>query len=360
MTLIKKLPKVELHSHIEGTISPKTYHALACAQKISIKKSFENAANKLPSEWQELIKNKMPYFISCAEQERDYWCEPNQAWDSPMQFVAAFDLIAGIIKTADDYYLIQHANLKNLVEANTIYAETILSPSHIQSLGLDMKAVLNALKSAAQENDIENRFILTAVRHEDPVDVMAMLDYFDQNPYEMVTGYTISGGEQIGDIARYKDVFQHAHNMGLRLSAHAAEFAGAQSLSDTMEVIPHLSRVGHGVRIVESPDLIKRAKDSGLVFEVCPHSNVSLNIHNANDLSIHPILKMWDAGLMVTLNSDDAAFFGADLNKVYNEAANIIGLNETQLLQITRNAIDAAFCEEHIKVALRKKLFVPA
>jgi adenosine deaminase len=163
----------------------------------------------------------------------------------------------------------------------------------------------------------------------------------------------MAGDEAFGATADYKRAFEVAGACGLGLTAHAGEILGPQSVREAIGLLK-IDRIGHGVRAIEDDDLVAEIRDRGLTLEVCPTSNVAIGPYPS--AAAHPLPRMIAAGLKVTLNSDDPAFFGTDAADEYARSAAAHRLTRADLIAITANAVDAAFCDRPTRTALHAKI----
>ncbi len=163
----------------------------------------------------------------------------------------------------------------------------------------------------------------------------------------------MAGEERMGRVADYARAFDIAREAGLGLTIHAGEVCGAFSVADAVALV-RPARIGHGVRAIEDADLVKRLADLGTVLEVCPGSNVALNVFP--DFAAHPLRQLRDAGVRVTINSDDPPFFHTSLKREYDLASTAFGFSDDEIDAMTRTAIEAAFVDEATRAALLARL----
>jgi adenosine deaminase len=227
------------------------------------------------------------------------------------------------------------------------------SPDHANRAGLSPEAYTNALgegmERARAKTGIEGRMIVTGVRHFGVESVEAAARFAVKCGHKLVTGFGMAGEERFGDVEDYVRAFEIAREAGLGITVHAGELAGWQSVDAALTHI-RPSRIGHGVRAIENPDLVKRIADAGVVLEVCPVSNIELKVFP--DFSAHPFPALRAAGCKVTLNSDDPPYFWTTLKKEYDVAATHFGLSPKELAGVTRTALDAAFVDRKTRAEL--------
>ncbi|WP_011582968.1 MULTISPECIES: adenosine deaminase [Chelativorans] len=318
------LLKAELHCHIEGAASP----ALVKAQ-----------ARKYGADISSFIRGGAYY------------------WQDFTTFLLAYDQAASLFRTQEDYALLAETYLKELAAGGAIYSEFFTSPDHAERAGLSPQAYTDGLAEgmvqAKAATGIESRMIVTGVRHFGPEAVEKAARFAASCEHPLVTGFGMAGDERAGHPRDFAYAFDIAREAGLGISIHAGEFGGAESVEAALDHI-RPSRIGHGVRAIENPDLVRRIADEGVVLEVCPVSNVVLKVFP--EFARHPFPQLVAAGCRVTLNSDDPPHFHTSLAREYAVAAEYFGLDETTLNAITSTAIEAAFVDEKTRAALFARL----
>ncbi|UJW75639.1 adenosine deaminase [Rhizobium sp. SL42] len=318
------LIKAEVHCHIEGAAPP----ALALAQ-----------ARK--------------YAVDPAS----FMDGDTYAWTDFAEFIQAYDKVAALFRTEDDYAVLTESYLLELAAINTIYSEIIVSPDHGDRIGLGADAYLagitRGIHEARAKTGIEARIIVTGERHFGPDSVIAAAEYAARSHNSLVTGFNMAGEERMGRVADYSRAFDIARDAGLGLTIHAGEVCGAFSVTDALDLVKP-QRIGHGVRAVEDPALLQRLADTGVVLEVCPGSNIALNVYP--DFESHPLRRLRDAGVRVCINSDDPPFFRTSLAREYRIASEIMGFTDDEINAMTRTAIESAFVDEDTRTALLARL----
>ncbi|HZE04401.1 MAG TPA: adenosine deaminase, partial [Solirubrobacteraceae bacterium] len=171
-------------------------------------------------------------------------------------------------------------------------------------------------------------------------------------PHPYVVGFSMAGDEAGFPAHDFVEVFEIAAGAGLGCTIHAGEWAGAESVRAALEL--PITRISHGVRAFEDPSLVGELAARGIVLECCPTSNVVLGVYPSYEE--HPLPQLRAAGVKVTLGSDDPPYFGATIEGEYGVCAACFGFGEDALREITRTALDAAFCGEELKAVLRGRL----
>jgi adenosine deaminase len=318
------LPKAELHCHIEGATLP----ALALAQ-----------AER--------------YGIDTSAFIRD----GRYVWQDFTSFVQSYDATANLFRTQDDYALLAETYLTEIAEAGAIYSELIVSPDQGDAVGIGADAYIAGLAEGAEraraKTGIETRFLVVGIRHFGPERVVKAAQYAARRPHPLITGFNLAGEERMHRVADFTRAFDIARDAGLGITIHAGELSGAFSVRDALDHV-RPSRISHGVRAIEDADLVKRLADEGVVLEVCPGSNVALKVFP--DFARHPLRALFEAGVRVTLNSDDPPFFHTALAREYEAASTIMGFSDDELAGMTRTAIEAAFVDEPTRRRLLSRL----
>lgn len=318
------VPKAELHCHIEGAAAPELVEA---------------QAHKYGADTSAFIR------------------DGSFVWQDFTSFLAAYDFAANLFRDEDDYALLAEHYLTSLARDGAIYSEVFTSPDHALQAGLSPEAYTNALgegmRRAKEKTGIEGRMIVTGVRHFGVESVEAAARFAAECRHPLVTGYGMAGEERMGRVGDFARAFDIAREAGLGITIHAGELAGWQSVADALDHV-RPTRIGHGVRAIENPDLVKRIVDEGVVLEICPVSNIELKVFPS--FAEHPFPSLLAAGCRVTLNSDDPPYFWTSLKREYDVAAEHFGMSDEALRQITRTAIEAAFVDEQTRVELLGKL----
>ncbi|MDH4412614.1 MAG: adenosine deaminase [Rhizobium sp.] len=322
--MTKRVKKAELHCHIEGAAPPSL--ALAQAEK---------------------------YGVAPETFMRD----GAYAWTDFAEFIAAYDRVAALFRTEEDYALLTETYLRELAAVDTIYSEIIVSPDHGDRIGLGadtyLAGITAGIEAARAETGIEARIIVTGERHFGPESVIAAAEYAARSNNPLVTGFNMAGEERMGRVADYARAFDIAREAGLGLTIHAGEVCGAFSVIDALDLVKP-ARIGHGVRAIEDPELVRRLVDLGTVLEVCPGSNIALKVFP--DFASHPLKQFHEAGVKVCINSDDPPFFGTSLAQEYEWASSEFGFTDAQIDGMTRTAIEAAFVDEQTRARLLARL----
>lgn len=323
--MIQQIPKAELHCHIEGAAQPDL-----------------------------VLKQANKYGVDASD-----YIDPVRGylWNDFTSFLKSYDFAASLFRTPDDYVLLTKNHFENIARQNSIYGEVFASPDHAARIGCSyntlIQAIAEGIESAKTETGVEGRILVTGVRHSGVEAVTEAAKLAANNPHPLVTGFGIAGDERMHQPADFAYAFDIARDAGLGLTAHAGEFGGAQSVREALDHLK-VTRVGHGVRAIEDPDLVARIADEKIVLEVCPASNVVLGVYG--DYSQHPLRKLQDAGCIVTISSDDPPHFHTSIENEYAIAADQFGYNQGELVELTRNALQAAFVDGETRKQMLEKL----
>jgi adenosine deaminase len=265
--------------------------------------------------------------------------------------------VVKLFRTPEDFADLSYAYYTSIARHGAIYAEVFLSPDQARSAGLPYRDYLTGLADglarASAETGIIGRFIPCAIRQFGAQAAERTVREVVENPHQWVTGFGLAGDERVHRPADFIKAFAIAEEAGLALTAHAGEVCGADSVRAALDALP-VGRIGHGVRAVENPDLVRRIAGEGIVLEVCPRSNVALGV--VPDLESHPLPQLLEAGVKVTINSDDPSFFRTSLQDEYDSVAATFGLDAATMNAFTRTAIEAAFIDEPTRKTLLDRL----
>jgi adenosine deaminase len=301
--------KVELHVHLEGSIRPETVLHLA-------------------------RKNQVDLPAQSLSELQDWY----RFRDFP-HFVQVYVGVTKCIKDPDDIEFVAKQFFEGQARQNIAYSEATYTASTVEShCGIpfdeQMDALLRARAWAQNELGISGNFILDIVRGQSPDAAIRTVEWVAKALGKGVCALGIAGFESRGT-KQYADVFREAQKLNLPVTAHAGETEGAWSIWETLE-ITGCSRVGHGVRALESPELVNHLVKHEILLEICPTSNVSLGV--APSFAEHPIQKLREAGVKVCVNSDDPPMFGTTLTDEFRIGMETFGWEFEEI----QNMLDAA------------------
>lgn len=318
-----RMPKAELHVHLEGSIRPSTLLKLAQRNGVA-----------LPAR---SIKDLREFY-----RFRDF-----------SHFIEVYVTITNCLRTPDDYALIAYEFGSDCARQNIRYAEvTFTIATNMAATGLPWQAIVAGLNSgrdrARKEYGLDWRWVFDISRNnpetqDDVVDIT--LAARDQG----VVALGLGGSEADYPGEWYERAFEKAREAGLPRVPHAGETAGPESVWTALKVL-RADRIGHGVRSVEDPELVNYLAQHKVPLELCPTSNLRLGVYP--DYANHPLRQLWDSGLMVTVNSDDPPLFGTDLNHEYTVLVEHFGFGAAELEQISLKALQASFLPESDKLEM--------
>lgn len=312
--------KAELHCHLEGSIAPPLAIELARRNGTSLPVGLMRADGTY--EW------------------RDF-----------LGFLAAYDGVCSALRTPADFSDVIYTYLAGAAAQGAIYVEMFCSPERPAMLNMPYTAWLEALAGgidrAQRAFGITGRIIAICIRHLGPDRALALAQKVVAHPHPYVVGFGMGGDEAKFKPVDFAPAYRLMHEKGYGCTVHAGEVVGPESVWDAIEHLP-VTRIGHGVRSAEDPRLLDELARRGTVLEVCPGSNIALGIYP--DRAAHPLHRLIDAGVRVTLNSDDPPFFHTTLGAEYDQA----GLGDEALRRITRTAIEASFADHETKARLLK------
>jgi adenosine deaminase len=318
------LPKVELHVHLEGTAPPALIRRLAQRNDVAL-----------------------PEALFAGNGEFRY--------TDFLDFLRTYDQAASVIRTAEDYRDVTFEYLCSCAREGAIYVELTASPDHAALVGLGdhehLAGIARGIDDARSETGIEGRILISAVKNFGIEQALRVARHAAERPHPYVVGFSMAGEERNHPAAAFAEPYAIAAAAGLGCTVHAGEWDGPESVRSAL-TLP-VTRIDHGVRAVEDAELVDELSARGVVLNCCPTSNVVLGVYATYDE--HPIPRLRAAGVRLTLGSDDPPYFGASIGGEYDVCAEHMGMDEGDLREITRTAIDAAFCDEALKHQLRAR-----
>jgi len=320
------LPKIELHLHLEGAAPPAFIRGLAREKHIDIGGLFDEAGNYSFTDFR--------------------------------HFLRVYEAATGVLTTPRDYARLTAAVLEQSAASGVVYTETFLSPDFCGGRDVaawrDYLAAIRetALRIAGQGGPVL-RGIVTAIRHFGPDKARETALCAAETAGDFVTGFGLAGDERVLAPRDFAWAFDCAREAGLRLTAHAGEWGGPDSVRAAIRDLG-VERIGHGVRAIEDPALVDELAERGTVLEVCPGSNIALGLYPG--WRQHPIGRLFDRGVRVTVSTDDPPFFGTTMEREYARLAEALDWDEGVFARLARTALDAAFCDAETKQAIARRL----
>ncbi len=310
------LPKAELHIHLEGSIRVETLREIA-----------DRDGKPLPSALH----------------------ESGWRFDDFVQFIDQYGQACALLGELDDFRRIGHEFCEDLAAQGVRYAEAVFSPAqHAGRLGDwfgPIEALLDGLAAGARDAGVICALEPDIIRDLGMEQAEGTLEVALKYAGRGVVAINCAGSERFA-VEPFADLFRRAKEAGLRSTPHAGEWAGAENIWTTLHLLEP-DRIGHGIRSIEDPELVRRLADIGMPLEVCPSSNVATGAWPS--LEDHPFPRLRDAGLVVTLNSDDPAMFGSWVTHEYEIARNGFGLADEELADVARAGVRSSFADEPLK-----------
>ena len=317
--LIAKLPKAELHLHLEGSFEPELMFAIARRNKIEI-----------------------PY--KSAEEVRAAY-----RFSNLQDFLDIYYAGASVLVAEEDFYDLTYAYLKRVAADNVRHVEVFFDPQTHTGRGVAFAAVIGgivkALKDGERDFAITSKLILSFLRHLSEDD--AFVTFAAAEPYlDCLAGVGLDSSEKDHPPSKFAKVFAAARAAGLKLVAHAGEEGPPAYVWEALDILK-VDRIDHGNRSLEDGRLIERLVKDGITLTVCPLSNLKLCV--VSDLRRHPLKRMLDLGLKATINSDDPAFFGGYVGENFSSVSEALALSKADLVTLAKNSFAGSFLSESEK-----------
>lgn len=322
----KNKPKIELHLHLEGGAPPNLIQQISKEKNIDIKGIFSE--------------------------------EGNYQFHDFTHFLRVYEAATSVLTTPKDFYRLTKAVLEQSAKNGVIYTEIFVSPDFCG--GSDLYAWLNylaAIEEAAMEAEkewgITMTGIITCIRHFGPDKARNAALCAAETAGEFIRGFGMAGAETVGTQGDYAYSFDLAREAGLKLTTHAGEWGGPESVRQAIKDL-NVERIGHGFQVIENTELIREIIERDITLEICPGSNVALSIFP--DIKSHPIFTLRNMGVKVTVSTDDPPFFNTTMCQEFELLADAFSWKNEDFKELNKNAINAAFCNNETKVRLLKEL----
>ncbi len=262
------------------------------------------------------------------------------------------------LRTLDDFTDVAEAVACSFVAQNIVYAEVFFSPTDFADQGLGVAGLARAIRAGfARVPAVEVNLIADLVRDFGPDRALATLDALEEARDQGVIGIGLGGSEREHPARDFAAVFARARDRGWHRTAHAGEADGAASVRAAVELL-QAERLGHGIHAIDDPAVVRLLCDHGIALEVCPLSNLATGV--VRDLAHHPITRLADAGVAVTVNTDDPGMFGNTLAGEFRALATTRGgghgWTRARIRQATLAAVDACWLPEADRAALRQRI----
>ena len=322
---------IDLHLHLDGAVTVPIAKELAELQGI-----------QLPADNDEELKRLLQVPADCTSLD---------------DFLKCFELPGSLMQTPEGIKTAVKLVLEDCKQQGIAYAELRFAPQFHTFGDMDQEeavsAALKGLWEINEEAGIHANLILCLMRGEGNEaaneETLRIAERY-LVPDAGVVAVDLAGAEGLFPTENYADIFKKAKEKGIPFTIHAGEAAGADSVRTAIEF--GAARIGHGVRSVEDPELVKLLAEKHIPLEMCPTSN--RQTHAVEDMSAYPLLRFMEAGIPVTLNTDDPAIEGTEIKEEFSYMEKLLGLTADQEKQLYINAVDAAFTTDEVKERLRK------
>jgi len=311
--LAARLPKAELHIHIEGSLEPSMMFDLA-------------ARNAVELPYPDVESITKAYNFNCLQDFLDLYYKG-----------------MSVLQTEQDFHDLTWAYLQRCHQQNVVHCEIFFDPQGHTGRGIEfevfMQGICSALDRANTELGISSKLIMCFLRHLDEQSAFATLEA--ATPYlDRITGVGLDSSELGHPPSLFRGVFAHAGELGLKRVAHAGEEGPPEYVYEALDLLS-VDRIDHGNRSLEDNALVQRLVDEQMALTVCPQSNLRLAV--VKDMSEHPIRKMMALGLNACINSDDPAYFGGYMNENFDALIDATGLGRDEIFQLTINGFESSF-----------------
>lgn len=318
-SIIKNIPKAELHLHIEGSLTPELMWRLAEKHSVSL-----------------------PY-QSVEEIEAAYNFKDLQS------FLDLYYAGAGVLIDEEDFFTLMWEYLTKCHQENIVHTEIMFDPqTHTErGIGFDvfMPGFLRAMEKAQTEFGVSSFLIMSFLRHlpeSDAFDTLAAAQPY----YDQIKAVGLDSSELGHPPSKFERVFKKAKDLGFKIVAHAGEEGPASYIWEAIELLD-VDRIDHGVRCQEDDSLMAYLKDKQIPLTVCPLSNLKLCV--IDDMQQHNIISLLEAGLLVTVNSDDPTYFGGFLNANFEALQKALSVSDDNIKLLAINSFKASFLEDEVK-----------
>ncbi len=323
---IQKIPKAELHLHIEGTLQPELLFKFAERNNVYL-----------------------PY-NSVEEIKKAY------QFTNLQDFLDIYYAGTAVLQTEQDFYDLTWAYLEDAHKQNILHAEIFFDPQAHTDRNIPFDAVIsgiyNAISDAKKQLGISCFLILSFLRHLPEANAFEVWEMAQPHKDKFI-GVGLDSSELGNPPSKFQHIFARAKNEGMKLVAHAGEEGPASYIKDSIDLL-HIDRIDHGNKCLDDEKLVQEIIQKGLALTICPLSNVMLK--NTSSIAKHPILDMLEKGLKVTVNSDDPAYFGGNLTKNFEAMERELPLRKEQVYRLTKNAFEASFLDKVAKTKMLDQL----
>ena len=316
---IKKIPKAELHLHIEGTFEPELMFKIAQRNKVEIP-------------YQSVEEVKKAYQFSCLQ-----------------DFLDIYYAGASVLLYEKDFYDLTMAYFKHCAEENVVHTEIMFDPQTHTKRGVSFETVINGIQKAREDAkekyEISSLLIMSYLRHLSEEDAFETLE--QSLPYKhLIKAVGLDSSEKGNPPSKFQKVFEASVKEGYVPVAHAGEEGPAEYIWEALDLLK-IARIDHGNNCLTDEVLVKRLVDDKIALTVCPLSNLELKV--VDDLKDHPLKKMLNLGLKATVNSDDPAYFGGYMNANFLQTAEALDLTKEDVKTLLKNSFEYSLLSDDEK-----------
>ncbi len=338
-SFIQSLPKAELHLHLEGSVDPATLVELS--RRYNTPLPTENNRYDVAGSGDVLTEDDVRRLYSYKDFNG---------------FLMAFKSVTERLRSPEDYELVTYRLMQKLRQQNIVHAEVYVSVGVIRWRGQPAEPIFEGMERGRERGQrdfgVSLLWIFDAVRHFGPEAAAEVFNLAARLRERNVVGIGIGGDEARGPAEGFRDLYKKAADNGLRLTAHAGETTGPESVWGALNI--GAERIGHGLSAASDPELMEVMAQKQVPVEMCITSN--LRTGACTELQEHPVRKFFDEGLMVTLSTDDPAMFQTSLNKEYEIAQQEFSFTEDHLRELARNSIEASFLPVEKKLRFMQQI----
>ncbi|HPF83290.1 MAG TPA: adenosine deaminase [Bacilli bacterium] len=317
MMNLKLIPKIELHVHLDGSARPDT------------------VADILDMNLDD-VKRQMIAPYKCKDLN---------------DYLDKFSLPIKAMQTRENLERIAYEVATDIKNDGCIYAEIRFAPLKHITTGMSLYNVIESVLRGLDRVDLKTNLILCMMRDAKVQENMQVIDFAKHYLNNGVCAVDLAGAESIYETKDFAELFEYAESVGVPFTIHAGEAAGIDSISSAISF--HTNRIGHGIRIIEDDKIINEVINKNILLEICPTSNIQTNV--ITDFENHPIKKLHDMGVKISINTDNRTVSNTTLTREYQLLESKLGFTEEDFVKINRQSIEFAFLSEDEKKKLRNK-----
>lgn len=312
------MKKIELHLHLDGSIRPTTISEL----------------------------------LNISLEEAKKLSITSEKTNSLEEYLNKFDIPLKILQTKNNLTRVSKELAEDLQKDNVIYAEIRFAPNKHLEKGLTLDEVITSILNGLRKVPLKTNLILCMMRGDSFSKNLEVIKYAKKYLGKGVVGIDLAGNEFTYPVNEYKKLFDIAKKENIPFTIHAGEADGALSVMNAINL--GAKRIGHGVRAIESDEALKLIKEKDITLEICPKSNIDTNMYNK--LEEHPIKKLFDKKIKITLNTDNRTVSNITLNETYEKLKNSFKFTDEDFIIMNKNAIQSAFINDFEKKELESLL----